>query len=347
MIRSFTLENFGPITKMEAKDLGRVNLILAKNSQGKTFILKALYSILKSHEEANKGDNNRPYQEELRDKLYWTFQSQIGDLVSKKNINPDNKPLKVTLNTADNHTLLFSFGSRTEKEIQIELNQLEKNESSTIFLPPKEVLSLFDMIKKAEHEKWFGFDATYKDLVKALSIPTMKGRNSDIMAQAREQLEKMFEGSISFNADKKEWLYKKNRQNFSMHSTAEGVKKIAILDTLLGNRILNSSSVIFIDEPESNLHPSAISAFLDIVFSLSKLGMQIFMATHSYFVIKKMYLLAKQNDESIPVLMFKEMDEESRWIQENLKDGMPDNGIINESIRLFEEETDWAMGYGQ
>lgn len=344
MITSFTLENFGPIQKLEARNLGNINLILAENSKGKTFILKALYSAIKSHEEANKGDNNQPYQEALRDKLYWTFQTKkISDLVSKKNINPNNEPLKLILNTKDNHTLLFSFGSRTEKDINIELNQLVKREHNSIFLPPKEVLSLFDMIKKADYEKWFGFDATYTDLVKALDTPTMRGRNHEAMAKAREDLERLFSGFVRFEPNTKEWIYRKDKQTFSIHSTAEGVKKIGILETLLGNRFLSPESIIFIDEPESNLHPKAISQFLDILFALSQLGMQIFMATHSYFVIKKLHLLAKQNNKSIPVLMAKSENEQTTWVQEDLVNGMPENEIINESIRLFEEETDLIM----
>jgi len=44
--------------------------------------------------------------------------------------------------------------------------------------------------------------------------------------------------------------------------TAEGIKKIAILDTLLGNRYLDTSSIVFIDEPEAALHPQAVSQSL-------------------------------------------------------------------------------------
>ena len=66
--------------------------------------------------------------------------------------------------------------------------------------------------------------------------------------------------------------------------TAEGIKKIAILDTLLGNRYLDLDAIVFFDEPESALHPSAISALLDIVAILASRGIQFFMASHSYLV---------------------------------------------------------------
>nr|WP_101133894.1 AAA family ATPase [Neisseria meningitidis] len=342
MIKSFWLENFGPISLLKADNLGKINLIIAENSKGKTFILKALYSVLKSHEEAHKGKNIRDFSEELRDKLYWTFQvEEIGDLVTRGKENPNERPLKLSMTLEDSSSVLFSFGRTTKKLIKPELYELSPRiNANSIFLPPKEVLSLFDVIKKSEEEKRFGFDATYIDLVKALDIKPTKGRNYPEAAEARKDLEALFGGYVSYNDKKKAWVYEKDRQTFSINSTAEGVKKIGILDTLLGNRFLSPGSILFIDEPEANLHPKAINQFLEILFSLSKskLGIQIFMSTHSYFVIKKLCLLARKHSESIPVFMPGKEKGQTTWVQENLQNSMPDNEIIGESIRLFREE---------
>lgn len=423
MIRSFTLENFGPVQEIEANGLGKINLILAENAKGKTFILKALYGVMKSCEEAYKGENSRGFQEELRDKLHWLFQTEeISDLINKDNVSL-NKCLKSDITLKNNQLISFSLEKKEKEEHQVKilnnLNSEAKWDANSIFLPPKEVFSLFNIIKRASYDKRFGFDATYIDLVVALEQENLPKKMLDVLDVLEHQLEQwrsifnqpilsnlsndknkselselqgnvielkemllpvssiiddnnhtgsngklgqrdflkpipietkiknIFDGSIDYDVEKREWLYKKGDNYFTMNATAEGIKKAFTLEKLLEKNFLNSNSIIFIDEPEANLHPKAVSQFLDYLFSLSQSGMQIFMATHSYFVIKKMYLLAKQNNESIPVLMFKEMDEEARWIQEDLKDGMPDNGIIDESIRLFEEETDWAMGYGQ
>ena len=45
-------------------------------------------------------------------------------------------------------------------------------------------------------------------------------------------------------------------------------------------------------------------------------------------------LIALQKNISIPLLMATE----NGWIQEDLKDGIPDNEIISESIKLFDQE---------
>jgi hypothetical protein len=67
--------------------------------------------------------------------------------------------------------------------------------------------------------------------------------------------------------------------------------------------------------------------------------MQIFIASHSYFVIKKLFLIAQEQQISIPVLSY----QNNEWVQSDLKDGMPDNPIINESIALYEQEVDLAF----
>jgi predicted ATPase len=69
--------------------------------------------------------------------------------------------------------------------------------------------------------------------------------------------------------------------------TAKGQLTLPRLDTLLGNRFLDPDSIVFIDEPESALHPAALSQLLDIVAELEKRSIQFFLANHSYFVVKK------------------------------------------------------------
>lgn len=302
--------------------------------RGKTFLLKALYSAIRSHEEANKGNSNQDYAEVLSDKLYWTFQvEKIGELVTKG----EGNRLNASISLEDNSSLAFGFGKDTTKKVTPSLNNLSKRNSNSVFLPPKEVLSLMDVIYKSSIvDKIFGFDATYSDLVTALKIPTQKGRNHTAFADSRKRLENVFSGKVEFDGKSSSWIYKKGNTKFSIMSTAEGVKKIAILDTLLGNRFLDKDSIVFIDEPESALHPTAIIELLEIITVLAQAGIQFFMATHSYYVIKKLVLIAHENNMPIPTFM---ASPEGNWSQSCLlKDGLPDNEIINESIRLFEAE---------
>lgn len=332
MIEQFNIHNSGPISQVEGRQLGKLNLFIGKNGCGKTWLLKMLYVVMRSQEEFGRGQDHRDFHDVLGDKLYWTFQSQhLGDLVRRGKGNR----LEVSAGMDDATELIFGFGPDTNKQVKPSHNTLPLRQDNSIFLPPKEVLSLWHVIlKSAVQNREFGYDATYADLVLALQNPPQAGRNYDSFAKSRKQLEAMFQGRVLF--EDQQWLYRQGNSRFSIHSTAEGIKKIAILDTLLGNRFLTPGSVIFIDEPESALHPTTIVELLDILHMLAEQGMQIFMATHSYYVVKKMLLIAHRNQLPIPCFI---ANDEGIWQQSCLmRDGLPDNDIINESVRLFEQE---------
>ena len=336
MIHRIKMSNFGPIASLEADGLKNLNLIIGRNGNGKTFLLKALYAATKVTEQYKRGKEQRTFAELLQDKLYWTFQPEkIGDLVRRG----ENR-LEMDMDMMVGKRLgkvSFGFGPSTSKTILAPVNTVETTDVNSIFLPAKEIVSLQEIIKESRSEKYnaFGFDDTYYDLAMALT-PTTKGKNYKAFASAREELNKTIRGRIEYDKDKKEWIFKDNaNRTYAIGMTAEGVKKVAVLDALLGNHYLSRDSVVFIDEPEANLHPELISKFMDIIYTLSEIGIQFFIATHSYFVIKKMYLLAHQHGISVPILS---MEEENGWNQYDLKEEMPDNPIIAESVRLYQEE---------
>lgn len=334
MIHSVKMSNFGPIASFEANGLKNLNLIIGRNGNGKTFLLKALYAATKVTEQYKRGKEQRTFAELLQDKLYWTFQPEkIGDLVRR---GENRLEMEMKVGKKDGK-VSFGFGTSTSKTILSPVNTVEATDVNSIFLPAKEIVSLQEIIKESRSERYnaFGFDDTYYDLAMALT-PTTKGKNYKAFASAREELNNTIHGRIEYDKDKKEWIFKDSaNRTYAIGMTAEGVKKVAVLDALLGNHYLSKDSVVFIDEPEANLHPELISKFMDIIYTLSKVGIQFFIATHSYFVIKKMYLLAHQHNISVPIFS---MDGENGWIQYDLKQEMPDNPIIGESVRLYQEE---------
>jgi len=337
MIDSFFLERFGPINRLKCKRLTNINVIVGKNGTGKSYLLKALYSAIKTVESHKRGNEPRSASELLFDKLYWTFQPEkMGDLVSKG----ERSALAFEM-MIGKEVFSYSFGKETAKSITGVRYPEKLRTNNSIFLPAKEVLSLHQIILSTrDRDLAFGFDDTYFDLARALKAPTTKGKNYRAFADSRSQLEEMLQGRIEYDESSGRWYFKKGNQKYLVGLTSEGTKKISILDTLLGNRYLDEGSVVFFDEPESALHPAAISRLLEIVFLLaSSSGMQFFLATHSYFVIKKLYLLAQRNKTSISFIS----NDDDNWHQSDLLDGMPKNPIIDESIHLYEEEMDLSL----
>ncbi len=331
MIKDLILSSLGPINSFEARGLQNINLLIGKNGTGKTFLLKALYASIKTVEQFKRGKDIRSEKEILSEKLHWTFQTlPLGNIVRK-----GDNTLNFKMVSEQDETFEFSFGPATTKQIQNLTNTYAPRPAdNSIFIPAKELLSLREIIMESrDRYAEFGFDDTYVDLSKALA-PTTKGRNYQAFSEARQSLEDIIGGRLEYDVEHSEWKFKNGKYKYSISLTSEGIKKLSILDLLLGNHYLTNKSVILIDEIEANLHPEMIRRFLEIIFMLAKAGIQFFVATHSYFVIKNLYIMAHEQQMHVPTFSF----EESRVQQSDLLIGMPENPIIQESINIYKRE---------
>ena len=339
MIEQLKIKNFGMHHQIYWNKLGKINLIIGENSTGKTFLMKAMYTALKAMEQYKKGQDNQSLSDILADKLYWTFQpDSLGELVNKNY----KEKLHFSMQ-AEGKKFEYSFGSDTvRKIIKLESASQKNRSDNSVFIPAKEVLSLYQIILKSrDQDRAFGFDDTYVDLARALMMPGQQGNNYLRLSKSRDRLREMVNGKVELDSKTDRWYYYQGRNKYTIGETAEGIKKIAIFERLLVNRYISRNSIIFLDELESSLHPSAIVEFLDIIYNLAKGGVQFFIASHSYFIIKKLFLLAKKYHESIPVLS---LSLNSEPVYEDLEMGMPDNSIIDAAVALYSAEVDMLTG---
>lgn len=338
-IIAFELDNYGALPSFHTDQISNINLVIGENGTGKTFFLKALYSAVRTAEEYRRGDDIRSFSDVLSEKLRWTFQvDKLGDMVarsSKENLNFDL--------VLGKERISYRFSESAQNKVVSVGAPSTGRSANSIFIPAKEVLSLFSVILKSrEVDHSFGFDDTYYDLVKALRIAPKRGRNYSVFSNSRKILNKVIDGNVEYNETQGKWFYKNQKSNkFSIGATSEGVKKIAIMDRLLSNGYLDDQSIIFIDEIESALHPEAVCTFLDMIDDISgKMGIQFFIASHSYFVIKKLALIAMKRPKYVTCISLKKGE-----IPEltDLHDGMPDNSIIDAAVHLYDMEIEEGL----
>lgn len=328
------LKNFGMIEEFSCKRFSNINLIIGENGTGKTFLLKALYSAVRSMEEYKRGDDIKSMSEVVSEKLRWTFQvDKLGDMVSKS----AEAGLSFEMRLGGDR-IGYQFSPSASGKVGNATAPDKGKEGDSVFIPAKEVLSLFSIILRSrEVDRSFGFDDTYYDLVKALRISPSKGKNYKVFSDSRKIVSDMIDGKVDYDVESGKWFYKNGRnQKFSVGATSEGVKKIAIMERLLANGYLDNHSIIFIDEIESALHPKAVCQFLDMVDSIANdMGLQVFIASHSYFVIKKLFLIALKRGGTVSCISLNK-GETPRIC--DLHEGMPENSIIDTSAQLYEQE---------
>lgn len=333
------LKNYGVIEQFSSDQFSNINLIIGENGTGKTFLLKALYSAVRSLEEYKRGDDIKSITEVISEKLRWTFQvERLGDMVSKT--AEDGLSLDVQLG---NDKIGYQFSQSASSKVGSTTAPDKGKDGNSVFIPAKEVLSLFSVILKSrEVDKVFGFDDTYYDLAKALRVSPSRGRNNTIFADSRRLVSDVIDGRVEYDEISGKWSYRnKKNQKFSIGATSEGVKKIAIMDRLLVNGYIGNHSILFIDEIESALHPEAICQFLEMIDMVANdMGLQVFITSHSYFVIKKLYLIALKKAGTVKCISMNK-GQVPRIC--DLHDGMPENSIIDTSIRLYEEEIEEVL----
>lgn len=351
MIQSIHIKNFMAHADLSVKDIPAINVIIGKNDTGKTGLLKLLYAVVKSLEiyslKTQSGDFS--FKKELAEKLYDTFMPRkngLGDLVQKGAKDKLEAEIDIVGNNGKySEKLYFAFGDRTDKTIITGSEMVEPLPDKSInalFVPAKEILTAFNDIRNIRNNFYgVGFDDTYLDLIKALDLPTTKGRVAAELSQVNKSLEDLFEGAIMQTGQKEQpFMFKKGNQLFSMQQTSEGIKKIGILTTLINNRQLGKGTVLFMDEPETALHPDAIRQMVEMLVAMSRAGVQIFMASHSYFVVKQLANCAKR--EKLNIACWNLIRENGKPIHTTLHDlidgVLPSNSIIDEALSMFDEE---------
>ncbi|MCB0065360.1 MAG: hypothetical protein KDE19_24715 [Caldilineaceae bacterium] len=143
MIDEFVLENCGPIEQVRWRASPHINLIIGKNGTGKSILMKMLYVVLRSTEEYQRGNNRETFRQIIGEKLRGTFQvEQVGDLVRK---GADRLKVECKL---DKQQIHFSFSPSAVRGVGDVTDIVQPRSTLSIFLPPKEILSLTGIIKR-------------------------------------------------------------------------------------------------------------------------------------------------------------------------------------------------------
>lgn len=327
-------------------DIERLNVIVGPNDTGKSHLLKILYVLARSVQEFTaRIESDRPaWADVLTEKLLWTFQPPSGKLGDLVRHGAGHLDVSATL---CNELYGFRLGEGTGR-FAAEFERVTEDVRPqpgvrALFIPPKEVLTSMDAIAAVREQlKRFGFDDTYYDLVVALRGEPIQAELPESFQRVLSSLEELLTGRIETEHGR--FLFKRAEERFGMAQVAEGIKKIGIFTRLIQNGSLRRNSILFIDEPETNLHPRAARALVRMLYELSRAGVQIYAATHSYFVLKQFELIARRHKEPVRLCCLQREGDAIGARFFDLQEGMPQNGIVEEALRMYDEDVDLDMG---
>ena len=301
MVKSISLEQFTNFKNQTTFDFCQgVNVFIGANGAGKTHLLKVIFALLKA-EENTKTDRTGTKEERIANRLMDCFlpdENQLSRLVSR---SQGKQTCTIRIET-DKFTETVSFvrgAAKGKNEIEpIGERREHRNAVATkaIFLPSREIISIFEGFLALYNRRETSFDATYYYLAESLNISKPKGANTLEVKILRKIIDDFFDKKTQISKEGERFYLKSNQGTMEMTLVSEGMRKIATLLYLIDNAELSANSVLLWDEPEANLNPKLTQLIAELLLVLASQGVQIFVATHDYLLTHHLSHFAEYSD---------------------------------------------------
>jgi len=294
MLEKIKFEKFTAFESLEIPLSSGINIFIGANGTGKTHILKAIYAtceIAKS-------------QKSLADKTNRVFLpsgEHIGRLVKRAKGHLSGYvevtrritvPQKVL-------TIRLSLTSHTKEPEKATLSGAHKqwleHALESVYIPVKDMMANAPGFRSLYNLRNIHFEEVYADIIDRLLLGALRGGTDTKRKKLLANLQQAMDGKI---ITKNEEFFLKNKQGeLEFTLLAEGIRKLGLLWVLIQNGTLTNGTILCWDEPETNLNPKLMRTVVEILLELQRMGVQIFLATHDYIVLKEFDLQIKKTDK--------------------------------------------------
>ncbi len=282
--QSLRLKNFTAFSEVEFEFVPGVNVFVGENGTGKTHVMKALYAmqLTQSRERGIYKTLGELFQaSDVTDIV--RIKIEKGDVANVDRLYADTR-----WTYAIHRSGLISID--TVAPIDTEILRTER----PVFIPAIDMMGHTKGFTEAYDEVRLDFDLTCRDVVNLLRLERKNGTDY-LGANLNEPLAHLLNGNIERD-DAGRFYLANQLGRLPMPMVAEGLRKIATLVQLERNGWLVSGTTLFWDEPEVNLSPILMGEIIGAILALTRRGVQVFLATHSYVILKELDLQAQRED---------------------------------------------------
>jgi ABC-type transport system involved in cytochrome c biogenesis ATPase subunit len=296
MLKSLVIRN---LTVFSAADLhfGRnMNVIIGENGVGKTHLLKILYAVTStlaaSEKKLGGSAPTKSYlQSAVAGRLRDVFKpDELGRLVRRR---AGRNRCEIDCAFDDSvFDMAFSLHTASKSEVGIEKVPTTWLDQMPAYLPTHDLLNLYPGFVSLYELNRLPIEVMWRDTCILLGAPLAKGAREKSVRTLLDPLEITMGGSIELDGER--FYLRSKSGRIEMNLLAEGYRKIAMLARLIANGSLQDKSILFWDEPEANLNPRLIRLLARTILQIGQSGIQIFIATHSLFLMRELYILQAQ-----------------------------------------------------
>ncbi|MBI5136823.1 MAG: AAA family ATPase [Nitrospirae bacterium] len=337
-INHVRLENFTAFAKLDQALSSGVNVIIGANGTGKTHLLKVLYAAtaVTTGEDCEKG-----FARKLLG-VFNPYQARMTRLIRRQQGLPAAE-IMVTRDDGARLKAVIDNQKADVKDVRVTgATKWEGTGLESAYIPVKEMLAHAPGFLATASKREIAFEEVYVDIIKKAFLPKLKGAITANRQKLLSTLQKAIEGKV---VAKGEYFFLKNRQGeLEFTLLAEGMRKLALVWLLIQNGTLLSGSVLFWDEPEANLNPSLMGDVVEIILELQRQGVQVFLTTHNYVLIKEFDLRQKTGDAIRYISLYRN---EEKAVVANASDsytGIDPNAIAGTFSDLYDRELRRNLG---
>ncbi|PIW60206.1 ATP-binding protein [Shewanella sp. CG12_big_fil_rev_8_21_14_0_65_47_15] len=297
MLQRMTIKNLTVFAEANLSFAPGLNVIIGENGCGKSHLLKTAYSLIAaSAEEGRKPNATTPTKSLLQkvyaEKLVNVLRPESLGRLARRRQGRERCELSLEFDNPNlNFTLDFSTSSKSE--VQISALNSDWQPKAPVFLPTRELLTLYPGFVSIYDNHYLEFDETYRDACLLLGAPALKGPRESKAAILLKPLEDSMGGKVILDSNGRFYLSSPGQGKMEMPLVAEGLRKLSMLARLIGTGSLLDKGYLFWDEPESNLNPKLTKLIAEMVLHLCANGIQVFIATHSLFLLRELEVLSE------------------------------------------------------
>jgi len=285
------IEHFTAFEEIEITFSPGVNILVGANGTGKTHLLKLIYA-------ASDVTRSKKSLAEKINKVFLPSKEQIGRLV-KRSASSAKGFVEWTRSVEDESIKTrLSLSSHTKTPEKATLSGSYKRwmdePLESVYIPVKDMMANAPGFRALYAQRHIHFEEVYADIIDRVFLGTLKGPADKDRKKILDLLQEAMDGKV---ITKNEEFFLKNKQGeLEFTLLAEGVRKLALLWVLIQNGTLLKGSILCWDEPETNLNPRLMRTVVSILVELQRMGVQVFLSTHDYVILKEFDLQTTETD---------------------------------------------------
>ncbi|WP_349740511.1 AAA family ATPase [Roseateles cavernae] len=294
MLKNARFRNFTTTPNASWTFAPGLNVVIGENGLGKSHVLKAIYSLLKVQSGKNVELTKTALEKAYADKLMAVMRPEaLGRLVKRKQ-GRDRCELELTMTNAA-QSCAIGFATNAKSQVDVSSVPTAPLALPPVYLPTRELVTLCPWFVPLYENYHVEFEEAWRDTVSLLGAPSIKGPREKTVAALLEPLEAAINGKVVVDGPTgRFYLQVPGEGRMEMPLVAEGLRKIAMLARLISTGVLLEQGYLIWDEPETNLNPRLIKTVARSIVELSKRGIQVFIATHSLFLLRELEMLAEE-----------------------------------------------------